>query len=153
MIYKIIIISFLFLLSYSCNTEQNADGQISSDVVFNPNTAKDTTDKSSQLPKITFDHKDFDFGLIFEGEEVSHKYKFENTGGKALIISDVSATCGCTIPSYTKKPIAPGEEGVVEVKFNSSGRNGMQHKSVIVLSNTQPNRIELTFVAEIEASN
>ena len=101
---------------------------------------------------MTFEYLDFDFGVIFQGETVVHKFKFTNTGTSALIISDVTATCGCTIPTYTKKPVAPGDDGFIEVKFNSAGRQGMQHKSVVVLANTQPNRIELTFIAEIEVT-
>lgn len=140
------IISF-FLFSCTSNTEEE---QISSDIVFNPNTEIDNVAEKDKLPKFQFTHKDFDFGLIYQGEKVLHKFKFKNVGNSPLVISDVSATCGCTVPTYSKKPLAPGEEGYIQVKFDSSGRRGMQHKSVTILANTQPNRVELTFVAEIE---
>lgn len=142
--------AFIGLISFSCNPTKK-EAQISTDIVFNPNTAQDAEEMDeAEFPKIKFEHVDFDFGLIFEGEKVMHKYTFTNTGTAPLIISEVSATCGCTVPTFSKEPIAPGKEGFVEVKFDSSGRNGMQHKSVTVLCNTQPNRIELSFIAEIE---
>ena len=150
MIQKIIFISLVSLLLFSCNQDEQKK-ELSSDMVFNPNTAQENkkSDKPG-LPQMTFEYLDFDFGVIFQGETVIHKFKFTNTGSSALIISDVSATCGCTIPTYTKKPISAGDSGFIEVKFNSAGRQGIQHKSVNILANTQPNRIQLTFVAEIE---
>ena len=149
--YTFIIFTILFLFISCENTDKSSEDKLSSDLVYNPKTAQGVEDMSN-LPIIDFEYVDFDFGLIFEGEEVVHKYKFTNTGGSALIISDVSASCGCTIPTYSKKPVAPGEEGFIEVKFDSSGRDGMQHKTVTVLTNSQPNRNTLSFVAEIEAS-
>jgi hypothetical protein len=140
----------LFFMMFSCSQSSSDDNtQLSSDLVNNPNSAQANAD-TSMLPKMTFDHLNFDFGLIFQGEQVVHKFKFKNTGKTDLLISNVSATCGCTIPSYSRKPIKPGDSGYIEVKFDSEGRHGQQHKSVIVLANTQPNRIELTFTAEIE---
>ena len=149
--YTLIIFS-AFLFFTSCNNKENTQQDLlSSNLVHNPKTAQGEED-FAKLPIIDFEYLDFDFGLIFEGEEVIHKYKFTNIGGTALIISEVSASCGCTVPTYSKKPILPGEEGFIEVKFDSSGRKGMQHKTVTVLANTQPNHIKLSFVAEIEVT-
>lgn len=149
--YLLLFTSVLILFTSCNNSERLGETKLSSDLVINPITADGSQDMS-KLPIISFEYFDFDFGLIFEGEEVVHKYKFKNTGGAVLIISEVKASCGCTIPTFSKKPIAPGEEGYIEVKFDSSGRKGMQHKTVTVLTNTQPNRIKLSFVAEIEKS-
>ena len=149
--YTLILFSIIILFSSCNNSKKDNEEKLSSDLVINPKTA-DGKEDMSELPIIEFEYVDFDFGLIFEGEEVVHKFKFKNTGGSTLIISDVSASCGCTIPTYSKKPIPAGEEGYVEVKFDSSGREGLQHKTVTVLANTQPNRITLSFVAEVEAA-
>ena len=149
--YTLILFSIIILFSSCNNPKKDNEEKLSSDLVINPKTA-DGKEDMSKLPIIKFEYVDFDFGLIFDGEEVVHKFKFKNTGGSALIISDVSASCGCTIPTYSKKPIPAGEEGYVEVRFNSSGRQGLQHKTVTVLANTQPNRITLSFVAEVEVA-
>ncbi|MGK6351225.1 DUF1573 domain-containing protein [Parapedobacter sp. DT-150] len=76
-----------------------------------------------------------DFGVIKEGTKIEHEFTFTNTGSSPLIISNVQASCGCTTPEYSKNPIAPGEEGMVKVVFNSTGQVGKQHKVVTVTSN------------------
>jgi len=153
MIYRIITIALVTLLLASCSSSTEESETISTDIVFNPNTEIDNPEAKKKLPQFKFEHTDFDFGLIYEGEKVVHKYKFTNTGGSALVIADISSTCGCTIPTYSKEPVAPGEEGYIEVSFDSSGRRGLQHKAITILANTQPNRIELKFTAEIEVPN
>jgi len=79
----------------------------------------------------------------------SYTFKFVNAGGADLIISSASSTCGCTVPSYSKKPLKPGEKGEIEVVFDSAGRTGSQHKSVSILTNAQPNTVRLEIEAEI----
>ncbi len=77
----------------------------------------------------------YDFGEIKEGEKVEHEFRFTNTGNSPLILTNVQASCGCTTPEYSKTPIAPGEQGLVKVVFNSAGQPGKQHKIVTVTSN------------------
>ncbi|HML58392.1 MAG TPA: DUF1573 domain-containing protein [Ferruginibacter sp.] len=81
---------------------------------------------------------EFDFGHITEGEVVSHEFTFKNIGTTPLIISNATATCGCTIPEKPEAPVMPGETGTIRVKFNSTGRPGRTHKEVTVVSNAQP---------------
>jgi hypothetical protein len=61
----------------------------------------------------------------------------------------VNSSCGCTVGKYPKTPIAPGKSDYVEASFDSSGRKGMQNKTITVLSNTQPNLTTLRIKAEI----
>lgn len=84
----------------------------------------------------------YDFGEVKEGEMVEHEFKFTNTGSSPLIIANVQASCGCTTPEYSKTPIAPGDQGMVKVVFNSAGQLGKQHKVVTVSSNAaSPNTL------------
>ncbi|MEJ7661957.1 MAG: DUF1573 domain-containing protein [Hymenobacter sp.] len=53
-----------------------------------------------------------------------HTFKFTNTGKSPLLIADATASCGCTTPSWTKEPIAPGATGEMEVLFDSRGKRG-----------------------------
>jgi len=140
----------LILLVVACNQdgEKTTDIGVSPDLVTNPITADGTSGKS-KLPVMTFENTTHDFGSIVQGEKVAHKFVFTNTGGSDLIISDASATCGCTVPTYSRKPIKPGKSGEIEVVFNSAGRTGSQHKSIRVLTNAQPNTIRLDIDAEI----
>jgi len=141
---------FVFSACNNNNGEELTEDLVASEVINNPQTADESSNTNKKLPKIQFEYTDFDFGFLYAGEKVVHKFRFTNVGDADLIITDVSATCGCTIPTYSKKPVKPGDEGFIEVEFDSSGRKGQQHKSVTVLANTQPNRVVLNFVAEVE---
>ena len=70
-----------------------------------------------------------------------------------LIISNVSASCGCTATKYTKEAVPPGEEGVITVTFDSRKRRGFQNKAVTVSANTQPNRTVLRIKAKVISPN
>lgn len=111
-----------------------------------------TNDKTiANLPKttISFEEMKHSFGTITEGEKVRHAYRFKNTGNNPLVIANAVASCGCTVPSYPKKPIPPGGEGEIVVEFNSSGRKGHQQKNVMIYSNAQQEAMSLSFDAEV----
>ena len=87
---------------------------------------------------IAFEHTDFDFGTVDDGEKVKHTYKFKNTGNEPLVISNAKGSCGCTVPKYSTDPIAPGGTGEIVVEFDSKGKPGKQTKRVTVTANTVP---------------
>ena len=90
-------------------------------------------------PVITFEESSKDFGDITQGDKVEHIFKLENTGNAPLIISNVAATCGCTVPNWPKEPIAPGKTAQIKVSFNSAGKSGKQNSVVRIYSNaTEP---------------
>lgn len=99
---------------------------------------KENAEAITQTTEIAFVEREHDFGLILEGEVVGHTFMFKNTGDKPLTIADVKVTCGCTAPEWPKAPVAPGEEGKIEIKYNSSGKSGLIHKTITVVANTQP---------------
>jgi len=141
---KAIIIAILFAASLnSCHYQEK---QIPSDVVNIPNSASEGA-SMDDLPAITFEETTHDFGKVIQGEVVSFAFRFKNTGKADLVISNVSASCGCTATKYPKLPVQPGEEEVIQVTFDSGGRQGFQHKTVTVAANTQPN----TTVVDIKA--
>ena len=76
-----------------------------------------------------------DFGMIDEGLQAVHEFEFTNTGNAPLILSDVRASCGCTTPSWTKEPIAPGAKGSIKASYNSEGRPGSFVKTITITSN------------------
>jgi hypothetical protein len=91
----------------------------------------------------------YDFGKVTEGEIVEFSYRFKNTGTNPLIVTNVSASCGCTVPEKPEAPIKPGETGFIKVKFNSEGRPGEAHKTVTVLSNAAPAFTELLLKGQV----
>ena len=91
----------------------------------------------------------YDFGKVTEGEVVEYSYRFKNTGDKPLVVTNVSASCGCTVPEKPEEPIKPGEIGFIKVKFNSEGHPGEAHKTVRVSSNANPPFDELLLKGEV----
>ena len=94
-------------------------------------------------PTLDFDEKTHDFGTIDEGDIVEHTFTFTNNGKSPLVITNARGSCGCTIPSYTRDPVAPGESGEMLVKFNSRGKRNQQNKSVNITANTESGRERL----------
>lgn len=86
--------------------------------------------------KIVFKKEVHDFGKIEEnGGTVTHKFEFTNAGGSPLVINEVKASCGCTTPGWTRKPVMPGKKGYVSVTFNPANRPGDFNKSIVVRTN------------------
>ena len=85
------------------------------------------------------------FGTVEEGDIVKHTFKLKNIGTGDLIISEATASCGCTRPDYPFLPIGPQETGEINVSFNSKGRVGMQRKSVKIFSNSSP-KVKLVYI-------
>jgi hypothetical protein len=80
----------------------------------------------------------YNFGKVTDGEIVTYNYRFVNTGKKPLIVTEATASCGCTVPEKPTEPIQPGDTGYIKVKFNSEKRVGQAHKTINVQSNAEP---------------
>jgi hypothetical protein len=91
--------------------------------------------KSMAPTTVEWASKEFNYGSVPTGTTVTHQFRFTNTGSEPLTMTRVKASCGCTTPSYSKEPIAPGEEGFIDVAFNTTGKSGIQNKSVTVSGN------------------
>ena len=81
------------------------------------------TTKAENFAEITFDTLRYDFGKFSKDEPVvSCSFAFTNTGTAPLIIHQAFASCGCTVPTYTKEPIKPGERGSIDVTYNGKDK-------------------------------
>lgn len=114
-------------------------------------TAANLNEEAAPIGPVTslkFEEETFDFGKVMEGEVVYHTYKFTNTGDEPLIVKNAKASCGCTVPSWSRNPIAPGEVGELQVKFDTKGRGKAggkpQSKRVTVTANTNPPKTYVT---------
>ena len=139
-----LILSLFIALSLTACTNNSASTTIESDSTGKMVAAVDA-------PVIKFEEEIYDFKVITEGESVKYEFKFKNTGKTPLIISNATATCGCTIPEYPTKPVKPGEDGVIKVVFNSQGKVGMQDKVISIVSNANPNLATVHIVGEEKA--
>jgi hypothetical protein len=99
---------------------------------------------------LVFQEYEHNFGKVGEGEKISYQFKYENRGTGSLAITSVTTSCGCTVPKYNTKPVKPGERGNLEVVFDTSGRNGMQTKTITVRSNATVPVVLLKITAEVE---
>lgn len=142
----------MLLFTWACgNRNQPADN--SAVPAANPYeeeaAAKEEAEASMEKTSIRFTEKKHDFGSVKAGEKVTYRYECENTGSVDLLIRRVAASCGCTTPSYEKQPIKPGQKGYIEVAFNTKGYSGKQHKTVSVITNTDPERTVLSFDCDV----
>ena len=90
----------------------------------------------------------YDFGKIKKDAPVTHEFTFTNSGGEALIISSVQASCGCTVTEYTKDPIPAGEQGFVKATYNAA-KPGVFTKTVTIKANTNDEAVLLTIKGEV----
>jgi hypothetical protein len=126
----------------SCGNSGTKEAEHADSVATNEASASGTG-------KIEFAEAAFDFGQVKEGETVEHVYTFTNAGTSPVILSQVSASCGCTTPSYTQTPILPGKSGEIKVSFDSNGQVGKQQKIVTVVSNAENNVTTIQLKGEV----
>ena len=86
--------------------------------------------------EIKFVTEEIDYGTIKQGADGVRVFEFKNTGKAPLVISGASSSCGCTVPSWPKEPIAPGASGKIEVKYDTT-RVGQIAKTILVNSNAK----------------
>lgn len=98
---------------------------------------------------MTFQSPEHNFGKIGSGEKVGCIFTFRNTGDADLVITTATASCGCTVPKFDRKPVPPDGTGTIEVIFDTSGREGLQTKTVVIQSNAENNLVILRIIAEV----
>lgn len=92
--------------------------------------------QAKETARISAKRNIYDFGTVIEqGGLVSHMFSIYNTGTKPLVLTRVTASCGCTQPKWDKRPIAPGDSSNVIVSYNPQGRLGSFYKTVHIYSN------------------
>jgi hypothetical protein len=107
--------------------------------------------ENKNAPEIKFEFEQYDFGTIKQGENVTYDFSFTNNGKEPLIISEAHGSCGCTVPEWPKEPIAKGAKGKIHVVFNSTGKMGMQDKTVTITSNAKSGQKVLHLKGNVEA--
>lgn len=114
-------------------------------------TAPATAVDNKNAPEMKFEFEQYDFGTIKQGDKVTYDFSFVNTGKEPLIISEAHGSCGCTVPQWPKEPIAKGAKGTIHVEFNSTGKMGMQDKTVTITSNAKTGQKVLHLKGNVEA--
>ncbi len=139
---SVLLVAILSVFAFS-SCKDNAADKVNEENVA---TAEARDAESGKFPAISFEEEQFDFGTIDQGTAVEHVFKFKNTGEAPLLIVNAKSSCGCTVPEWTKDPIAPGDSGEMLVKFNGSGQNQVS-KTVTLTTNTKAGTEKLTIKA------
>ncbi len=98
---------------------------------------------------IQFAEMEYDFGDIEQNTTNPKVFTFTNTGNEPLIISDAKGSCGCTVPDYSRQPIAPGETGEISVVYSPGKQVNQQTKTITVTANTEPATTVLRIKANV----
>ncbi len=101
------------------------------------------------LTVMEFDKVTENFGTVQEGSIVERTFTFTNTGTKPLVISNARGSCGCTVPEWPRKPIAPGRKGTIRVKFNTNKKVGTRNQVVTIVANTDPKVTTLSLKGKV----
>jgi len=88
-----------------------------------------------EAPRIQMQEVTFDFGEVYQLEEVTHEFAFANTGKSTLTIGAITASCGCAVVTPSKKDFAPGEQGTIKVVFNAARYRDRVSKHIYVDTN------------------
>ena len=137
----------LFLAVFSALTFTSCKDDAANKVkAENVEEAAERDAQAVYYPEMKFDETEFDFGTIEQNTPQEHVFTFTNTGKAPLVITNATSTCGCTVPSFTKEAIAPGEKGELLVKFNGSGQNQVT-KTITVTANTEAGKEQLKIKA------
>jgi hypothetical protein len=103
----------------------------------------------SGVAKFVFSEEIHNFGSLKAGEIVSFTFIFRNEGTKTLTITEVDSGCGCTEVIIPEKNISPGQEGRIEVIYNSAGEVGNQLKTITITSNAEQTKKQLFIKAKV----
>ncbi len=107
---------------------------------------------SPNAPDIKFEKTVHDYGTIQQHADGKCEFKFTNEGKEPLILSNVRSSCGCTVPTWPREPILPGQSGVIKVKYDTK-RVGTINKSIYVNSNAKVSPVTLKIKGKILAKS
>lgn len=102
----------------------------------------------AQKGVMKFKEETRNFGKIEQGKPVTQEFVFTNTGTDPIVITNVSASCGCTTPSYTKDPVLPKKTGSIKATYNAAAM-GSFNKSITVFSNAESPSLTLFLKGEV----
>ena len=137
---KILVIVAFMLLGTTVSFAQDL-GKANTEVKAKKSTKKAKTAKKVYKPEIEgagmkFVSETVDYGTINQNADGKREFVFVNNGSKPLIITNATGSCGCTVPSFPKEPIMPGQKAVIGVKYDTS-RVGAISKTVTITSNAE----------------
>jgi archaellum component FlaG (FlaF/FlaG flagellin family) len=117
--------------------------------VFATNAQTVPAVENKNQAEITFEKETHDFALVTQNNPATYTFTFKNTGKEPLIITNASASCGCTTPEWTKEPIMPGKKGFVKATYNAASL-GVFNKAINVSSNAKNAQVTLYIKGDVK---
>ena len=127
---KLVVISWLFVFAIAAALGQSDD-------------------QDTEKPRIEFEKKVHDYGTIKHNGDGTYGFVFKNTGNKPLVLKRVKSSCGCTTPSWPRKPIQANARDTILVEYNTR-ITGKFSKSVYVYSNAEKSPVVLRIKGEVK---
>ncbi len=112
--------------------------------------ASNTTPQKTGGPHLEWESTVVDYGEIKKGSDPVRQAVFYNKGTEPLIIKSARGSCGCTVPTWPKDPIMPGEKGVIEIRYDTQ-RVGPINKTVSVSTNENEEETRITIKGNISS--
>jgi hypothetical protein len=85
-----------------------------------PAPAATTAQTPAANPGYKFDKTTNDYGTIKKGGEPNCEFRLTNTSKEMLVITEAHGSCGCTVPTYPKEPIKPGQTVTITVHYDTN---------------------------------
>ena len=139
---KIILLSLAFIVSCSINAQDSHKGHDHAKPVANSEKT-DIVDAT-----IDFESKVVDYGTIEHNADGARKFIFTNNGTEPLIIKNAKGSCGCTVPTWPREPIAAGETAEIGVKY-ATNRVGAFTKTITLTTNASKKPVILTIKGKV----
>lgn len=142
----------LLIMAFCLLTVSMAQAQTQRQKVSTSEVKVTGVTKAENYAEIKFDTLRHNFGKFSKNDPiVKCSFKFKNTGTAPLVIHQAFASCGCTVPTFTKEPIKPGESGVIDVTYNGTDKfPGHFQKTVTVRSNAVSEVTRLIIEGDME---
>lgn len=119
-----------------------------SGISINAQSSAPAEDFDANAPIFRFETEVIDYGKIEKDTDGERVFKFKNIGNTPLIITNAKGSCGCTVPTYDKEPIMPGETGEIKVKY-ATNRVGRFSKTVTLTSNARESKKVIRIKGEV----
>jgi hypothetical protein len=109
---------------------------------------KNQTTETAAKSTIDFVSKVIDYGTIEYNSDGARKFVFTNNGTEPLIIKNAKGSCGCTVPTWPREPIGPGETAEIGVKY-ATNRVGAFTKTITLTTNASKKPVILTVKGKV----
>jgi len=138
----------LLLLSAGVTMAQHKGDKESSALSENQQTVTTSPATTLKADDMAFKALSHEFGTVPEGPDATCEFTFVNTGKEPIIIQKAQPSCGCTVPSFSNAPVAPGATGTINVAYHTKGKPNPFTKTITVVSNAGTKVLTIKGVVE-----